>query len=87
MRIRFFGSPECEMCLKTFVLLNRSNVDYEYIDVTDKNKNIQNFCDDNDVDELPHLQFINDDDNVFIEHIGPIDEEDLIMYLVNYFPD
>ena len=87
MKIRFFGSSECLDCLEVFVILNRSHVEYEYIDGHDESKEIQDFCDKQNVDELPHLQFIDDEDNVVIEHIGPIDNEEFITYLTDYFPN
>ena len=52
MKVRFFGSPECHGCLKAFVLINRANIDYDYIDVTDENNDIQMFCDYHKVDEF-----------------------------------
>jgi glutaredoxin-related protein len=85
MRIRFFGSPECYDCLKIFILLNKINIEYDYIDVTNEKKEVQIFCDEQNVDQLPHLQFIDDNDNIVIEHIGTIDEENLIIYINNYF--
>jgi hypothetical protein len=34
-----------------------------------EDKNIQDFCDEQDVDELPHVQFLNDDSFIVIKHI------------------
>lgn len=86
MRIRFFGSPECKDCMSIFVLLNKFNIDYRHIDATEDDDEIQEFCDEHEVEELPHLQFIIDD-NVILQHVGALKEEDLIGYLVDYFPD
>jgi glutaredoxin-related protein len=87
MKVRFFGSHSCRDCLKVFVLLNRSQVDYEYVDAYDEDVDVQLFCDINNVEELPHLQFLNDKEEVVIEHIGPIGEEDFLSYLSDYFPN
>ena len=86
MKIRFFGSPECNDCMKVFVLLNKFGLDYEYIDAIEDDDDIQDFCDEHEVDELPHLQFLIDDE-VTLQHVGPLKEEDFIGYLVDYFPE
>lgn len=86
MMIRFFGSPECPDCMGVFVLLNKFQIEYEYIDATEDDDDIQDLCDQQEVEELPHIQFIIDD-NVLLRHIGPLSEEEFIGYLVDYFPD
>lgn len=85
MIIRFFGSPDCRDCMEVFVLLNKFQMDYKYIDATEDDDDIQEFCDKHDVEELPHLQFVINDD-VILQHIGVLREEELIGYLVDYFP-
>jgi len=85
MRIRFFGSSDCRECMKIFILLNKFDVEYEYIDAKEDDDNIQNFCDNNEVEELPHLQFLIKN-KVILRHVGPLTEEDFIGYLVDYFP-
>jgi len=87
MWIRFFGSSDCKECLKFFVILNRHQVEYKYIDAIDDNDDIQMLCDKNNVEELPHIQFILDEDQVVVEHIGPLHDKEFIEYLVDYFPD
>lgn len=87
MRIRFFGSSQCRDCLEAFVLLNKYNIDYEYIDALDEDDNIQDLCDDHDVDELPHIQWLDDNDEIIVENVGPIDEEEFMRYLADYFPN
>lgn len=86
MIIRFFGSSDCMDCMEVFVLLNKFDIEYEYIDAIEDDDDIQDFCDKHEVEELPHLQFIIDDD-VILQHLGPLSEEELIGYLVDYFPD
>ena len=87
MKIRFFGSPDCRGCLKIFVILEKSQVEYEYIDGNDERKVIQDFCDAQNIDVIPHLQFVDDDKNVIDEHIGSINEEEFKTYLIKYFPN
>jgi hypothetical protein len=86
VRVRFFGSNVCEDCAVAYVLLNKSQVPYVYIDALDPDEQIQDFCDEHNVGELPHLQFLNDDDEVVTEHVGPIDEETFLKVLVERFP-
>jgi glutaredoxin len=87
MKVRFFGSSECKDCLEVFVLLNKAQVEYEYVDAHDENYEIQDLCDENDVNELPHLQFIDDEENIVIEHVGYVDDNEFMLYLINYFPN
>ena len=86
MKIRFFGSPKCKDCAEVFVLLNKFNLECDYIDATEEDDEIQNFCDDHEVEELPHLQFIIED-NIILQHVGQLKEEEFIGYLIDYFPD
>lgn len=83
MRMRIFGGDQCRDCLELFVILNKYNVDYEYIDAFDEDT--QEFCDENNVDELPHVQFI-EDETIIIEHKGAFDEEEFMQCLAIYFP-
>ena len=85
MKIRFFGSPECKDCMEVFILLEKFNIEYEYTDANNEDTDIQDFCDINEVEELPHLQFIVDDD-IILQHIGPLQEKELVGYLEKYFP-
>jgi glutaredoxin len=86
MKIRFFGSSECRDCLKVFVILEKYQVEYEYFDGHDiEDDKVYNMCEDQNVDELPHIQFLNDN-NVIVDHIGPLSEEEFNTYLNKYFP-
>lgn len=84
MKVRFFGSSQCKDCLKLFVLLNKFQIDYEYIDAID-DAEVQYFCDEQEIDELPHLQFLDEEDNIVVEHVGYIGEKEFVKYLTNYF--
>ena len=88
MKIRFFGSSECLDCLEIFVILEKFQVDYNYIDGHDiDNDEAYNMCEEQDVDELPHLQFLDNENNIIIEHVGPMIEEEFMIYLKDYFPN
>ncbi len=84
MKIRFFGSSECRDCLDIFVLLEKYQVDYEYFDGHDiDNDEVYNMCEEQNVEELPHLQFLDDKNNILAEHLGPVSEEELRIYLTS----
>ena len=86
MRVRFFGSSDCEDCMEVFVLLNKFQIDYKYIDANEDDEDIQELCDEYEIEELPHLQFFIDD-NIVLQHVGLLTEVELIGYTVDYFSD
>ena len=72
MRIRFFGSFNCQDCLKALVILSKYDISIDYVDAFDEET--QELCDEEDVGELPHIQFIKNNKVIF-EYIGPISEK------------
>jgi len=56
--IRVFGSDNCRDCLDLIKHLQLNNYKFKYIDAMSNDKKIEKFCDNNNVDELPHLQVI-----------------------------
>ena len=86
MKVRFFGSNKCVNCLEFFVILNKAQIEYSYIDALAKDKDIQKLCDKNDVWELPHIQFLDDKEEVVLEHRGKMTENQFINILSNFFP-
>jgi len=82
MKIRFFGKTGCLECLRAYVIISQFDISCEYIDVDDQDENIQKFCDHHAVDQLPHLQFLNNNNEIVIEHIGSIDEKQFYKYIV-----
>jgi len=79
VKIRFFSSSSCKDCLELFVLLAQYDVNYEFIDAMAKDEDIQSLCDEQNVDELPHLQIMHND-RVLSEHIGPLTEKELLKF-------
>lgn len=75
-KLRLFSNNNCMKCLKllnSFKKLNISN--FEYIDAfLDEN---QEFCDLNNVDEIPHLQIVNSKGHVEKNIIGICSEKQL----------
>lgn len=86
MKVRFFGSSKCEDCAKAYILISIAQVECEYIDALADDDEIQDFCDEQDVTELPHLQFVNDNNEVIMEHIGPLEENQWYSYVADCFP-
>jgi len=79
-KIRFFGSASCIDCLQIFVWLEKYCVNYDYFDGHDiENDDVYNMCEEQNVDELPHLQILINN-NVVNEHIGPITEKEFIKF-------
>ena len=83
MRVRFFGSANCRDCLELLVILEKFSIDFEYIDAFDDDT--QDLCDEQEVEELPHTQFLDNNKNIIIEHIGPISEQEFEEILFTYF--
>jgi thioredoxin-related protein len=85
MKIRLFGSYDCPNCIDVFRLIKTAKIELEYIDAfEDKNQSI---CDEYEVDELPHIQFIDDNDEVIIQHIGSVDDDQFAQYVIDYLPN
>jgi glutaredoxin len=85
MKIRFFGSNSCYDCLKALVLLQKFCADIEYVDAFADET--QKSCDEEGVDQLPHLQVV-ENGKVVAEHIGPIEDEDsFILSFSKFFSD
>ena len=81
MKVRFFGSSNCKDCLKIFVFLEKYQIDYEYFDGHDiENEDVYNMCEEQNVNELPHLQIIHNN-NVINNHIGPFTEKEFIKFV------
>ena len=84
-KIRFFGSNGCADCIKTYILISRYQIECEYVDVDSEDKNIQDICDANEVYDLPHIQFLDANNRIIIEHVGPIEEVIFVAYLTEDF--
>jgi len=82
MKVRFFGTSSCVDCLEAFIILNKFDIDYDYINANDEREEIQSLCDDNNVDLLPHIQVIEDDGTVIRELTGKITEDDMCTLLI-----
>ncbi len=83
MKVRFFGSANCKDCLEFLIILKKYSIEFEYIDAF--NDDTQDICDEQEVEELPHIQFLDNNKNIIIEHIGPISEQEFEEILFTHF--
>lgn len=70
IKVRLFGGHTCPICELALLKLQceKDTFEYKYVDAfADKTQKI---CDENEVDELPHIQIYKDDE-VVAEFIGP----------------
>ena len=67
--IRVFGSKRCPKCKELVELLKLSGYDFEYIDAHSKKEGIQDFCDEQNINHLPHLQIVTKDNKVISNFI------------------
>lgn len=84
MFVRLFGSPKCRDCLEALVIFHKLQVPFEYVDAFDDDT--QELCDEHDIDHLPHIQFV-EDEEIIMECTGPIEEDEFIQYLTDRFPN
>lgn len=84
MKVRIFGTSNCKDCLFALTLIAKSKIEFEYVDANEDET--QDFCDIHNVNELPHLQFLDEVEDVLMEHKGKITAEEFIQYLDHYSP-
>ena len=83
-KIRIFGTSTCKSCLKALSIIQKTKIDFEYVDADDEGDDIQDFCDENDVYELPHVQIIHND-KVVKEYIGTLSKKEFLADVDYYF--
>jgi arsenate reductase-like glutaredoxin family protein len=71
MKIRMFGSHDCEECYRTRKFFAEKRVSFEFIDgMADEN---QDLCDEHNVWDFPHVQLLNSKGVVLKQYIKDID--------------
>jgi glutaredoxin-related protein len=70
MRFRLFGSNTCNQCMVLRATLLQMKVAHEFVDAFDDAN--EELCESNRVDDLPHLQFLDDNGRVLDERIGSV---------------
>ena len=87
MKLYFFGSEDCETCqlmleiLECTGITDNKNMDFVFIDAFDEDQ--QTFCDEHEVDEIPHVKLIDEKEIVF-ERIGIFHPEVLKEILISF---
>jgi len=73
--VRFFGSDDCLSCAAQLHVLRKFSIPFHYIDAFADET--QDFCDEHEVDELPHLQVL-EGARILKEFIGFADPKDIL---------
>jgi hypothetical protein len=76
MKYRLFALDGCDNCEAMMRGFRESRVTYFYVDAEDDAS--QSLCDRHGVDEVPHVQILNNKNKVVYEHIGFIDPQKII---------
>jgi len=82
MKLRIFGSANCPDCIQATVLIIKSKIPFDYVNVDDPK--LEEFCDEHNVIILPHIQFISDSEEIIFEHIGPLEANQFAQYICDY---
>jgi hypothetical protein len=78
----FFGSEKCKECRKMLLMLygigilNNNIVKFKFIDALADE--YQTFCDEHNVDELPHVKLYDIKNNLIFTQIGSFKPEDIL---------
>ena len=69
-KVRLFGGKTCPICELAVSKLEAEKelFEYEYIDAFADET--QDFCDEQEVDELPHIQYLDEKNNIIEEYVG-----------------
>jgi glutaredoxin len=87
VKIRIFSASWCQDCLNVLSLIKKYSISFEYIDIDDEECEVQDFCDENKVDKIPHIQFLSETGSVIIEHVGAISPDQFAKYIKDYNKD
>lgn len=75
LKLRVFGLDDCSKCQKICEELQSADMPYYYYDAESSEN--ESFCDKNGVDEVPHIQIVDNNENVLFEHIGYISPSEI----------
>jgi hypothetical protein len=82
----FFGSDKCEKCKQLLIdihslgILDSPKMELKFIDAFAEEN--QDFCDEHEVDELPHVQIYDSHNNLIFEKIGMFDPKNILEEIV-----
>jgi len=81
MKARLFGGDNCTKCIEAIVLIHKEGIKVYYTNAFSADEKIQKICDQYDVEDLPHIQFKNENDKIVFTHIGEINRKKLLEYI------
>ena len=86
MKLYFFGSEDCETCQVMLAILDKTGIvesrDFDFVFVDAYSEDQQDFCDEHEIDEIPHIKLVGDNNDILFERIG-IFHPNLIKELIN----
>lgn len=83
MKLYFFGNDDCETCQLMLAILDKEGIQesFEFIFIDALSKEQQLFCDKHEVDEIPHVKLVDNNDELIFERIGIFDPSALNEFL------
>ncbi len=79
IKLRLFGTDQCENCIKMMTELEKNNINFDYIDVAIDET--QPLCDNYDVNDLPRIQIIDNSGELMFDYIGLLDAKTIKVIL------
>lgn len=79
--IRLFGSETCQKCIALEKALKM--LDIEFIFINAMADDTQSFCDEQNVDALPHIQLLDEDNQVVWQMSERVVLDDVLLQLRN----
>jgi len=74
MKLYFFGSEECETCQLMLSILDKGGIfnisNLEFVSIDAFSEEHKSFCDEYDIDEIPHMKLVDDRNELIFERIG-----------------
>lgn len=79
MKVRVFGAEACPRCSDVKRRLGEARVNFEFVDAYDFDDPVADaLCEANAVDEIPHVQLLDDAGDVLAQWTGEIDLAELL---------
>jgi len=83
VKIRIFGSADCDICKNLIKAFEHHAIQFEYVDANAPDK--EALCDKYKVDQLPHIQAVYaDNDKPFLTHVGYVGPMQFVEHMKQY---
>lgn len=88
MKLRIFGSNNCNDCLSflRYIQPIADDIELEYIDTDINDDELQKFCDEHCVEQIPQVEIIDGDDEIMDTYIGTISRKE-VKFMIEYWFD